>query len=175
MGRTMSLEEFEHAIASPSLRSIVRHWAEVRRGKRMPGWNDLRPSELKAQLSIIWSWKYDRASGEFTGRLAGERIQAVFGTNFRGAKMADAFARFDYEKAFKRHTRVVNEPGMFRGHGLVFHHLDRFDIGERIILPLADDGETGDGIFGATEFQSNFGAPPEEAPTREAEEWFTLE
>ena len=172
----MSLERFEHSVESPALRNVIRHWAQARGGRRMPGWDDLKPSAIKEQLTIIWSWRFDPVSCEFIGRLAGERIESVLGMSVRGARMSDVFARHDYAMAFARHTRVMTEPAFFRGHGLVFRHLDRFDIGERIILPLADDGEHGDGIFGATEYQSNYGLPPEDVVRgAEIEAWFTLE
>ena len=141
----------------------------------MPGWGDLKPSAMKEQLKNIWVWRFDSASREFVGRLAGERIESVLGLSIRGARMADVFARHDYTKAFARHLRVMTEPALYRGHGLIFRHLDRFDMGERIILPLADDGEHGDGIIGVTEFESNYGAPSEDV-LRGAEtgSWFTL-
>ena len=171
----MSLERFEHSVESPALRNVVRHWADARRGRRMPGWDDISPAAIKEQLTIIWSWRFDSASGEFIGRLAGERIESVLGMSIRGVRMSEVFARHDYAKTLARHTRVMREPAFFRGHGLIFRHLDRFDIGERIILPLGDDGEHGDGIIGATEQQSNYGTPPEDVVRgAEIEEWFTL-
>lgn len=171
----MSVAIFFDAVESTSLRALIHHWAEARGDRLMPSWNDIRPAAIKAQLPIVWSWKFDRAADEFTGRLAGERIQAVFGVNIRGAKMSDVFSGREYERMFARHKRVVTTPEFFRGHGLVFRHIDRFDVGERIILPLADDGRTGDGIIGATEFQSSYGALPREIDASgEIEQWFAL-
>lgn len=142
----------------------------------MPAWEDIRPSALKAQLSIIWAWKLDRQSGEFVGRLAGERIQAAFKTTIRGARMSDVFPAREYERMLARHMRVAREPAFFRGSGLVFRHLDRIDIGERVILPLAGDGENGDGIIGATDFTSYSGMPDETLLNGgEREQWFTLD
>jgi len=172
----MSLERFEHSIESPALRNVVRHWAQARRDRRMPGWENLSPAAMKEQLTIIWSWRFDPVSRDFIGRLAGERIESVLGTSVRGARMSEVFAKHDYAKALARHMRVMTQPALYRGHGLVFRHFDRFDMGERVILPLADDGEHGDGIVGATEYQSNYGSPPEDVVRgAEIEEWFTLE
>jgi len=172
----MSAEDFLADIESPQLRVLLHHWLEVRGQRRMPSWHDIRPTTIKAQLPIVWSWKYDRASDKFTGRLAGERIQAVFATNIRGAAMSDVFSGHDYARMFARHKRVLSEPAFFRGRGLVFRHLDRFDAGERIILPLAGDGSNGDGIIGATDFQSNLGAVPDDVlRVGEIEEWFAID
>jgi len=171
----MSLERFDHSIESPALRNVVRHWTEARGARLMPGWNDLKPTAIKDQLTIIWVWRFDSVSRQFIGRLAGERIESVLGVSIRGARMSEVFARHDYAKALARHMRVMTEPALFRGQGLIFRHLDRFDMGERIILPLADDGEHGDGIIGVTEFESNYGTPPKDVVRgAESESWFTL-
>lgn len=172
----MSLSEFENSIQSDLLRGLVRHWAEARGGRRMPGWDSIRPAAIKAQLPYVWSWKFDRATGEFVGRLAGERIQSIFGVNIRGARMADVFAGHEFDKMLQRHRRVATEPALFRGYGLVFRHLDRFDMGERVILPLAEDGENADGIIGATETRTTLGTPPDGLTlNQEIEEWFALD
>jgi hypothetical protein len=172
----MSWEAFADAVESPSLRVLVAHWREVRGDRLMPAWNDVSPAAIKAQLPIIWAWKFDPVADEFTGRLAGERIEALFGKSIRGIKMTDVIFGRGQELTFARHKRVVASPLFFRGHGLVYRHMDRFDIGERVILPLADDGANGDGIIGATEFHSNFGAPPDALlRSGETEEWFALD
>jgi hypothetical protein len=174
--RAMSLERFEHSIVSPALLNVARHWADARGGRRMPGWSDLKPAAIKDQLAFIWSWRFDSATGEFVGRLAGERIENIFGMSIRGKSMREAFAGYDYEKIYARHVRVATEPALYRGSGLIFRHFERFDVGERIIMPLAEDGEHPDGIVGATEFQSNFGPPSDEAlHGPEIAEWFTLD
>ena len=171
----MSLEIFEHSIESPALGRVVRHWADVRRDRLMPAWEDLKPSAIKEQLKIIWMWRFDSARREFIGRLAGERIESVLGMSIRGARMAEVFARHDYAKALARHMRVMTEPALYHANGLIFRHLERFDMGERVILPLASDGKHGDGIIGVTEFESNYGEPPDDV-VRGAEtgSWFTL-
>ena len=67
---------------------------------------------------------------------------------------------------------MVFEPAFYRSKGLVFIHLDRYGIGERIMLPLAADGENGDGILGATIYNQQGGAP--DNLLQEAESWFDL-
>jgi hypothetical protein len=171
----MSFEIFEGAIASMALKSVARHWNDVRGARKMPAWADIKPNAIAAQLSIIWSYRYDRATDSFTGRLAGERITAIFGKSIRGLPMTEAYPPDEYPALFARTKRVVLEPVFTRGHGVVFRHLNKFGSGERIIMPLADDGEHGDGVFGATEY--NFTAEPthETLASGELVEWFALD
>ena len=146
----MSFTELLVAINEPALRSFALHWDAAHGAKRMPSWRDIDPAAIAPYLPIVWSWKYDRQTDSFTGRLAGEEIVAAFGRNPRGVPMADFFADWQYDLIFARHRRVVTEPAFAHGSGPVFIHADRHGVGERIILPLSADGERGDGILGAT-------------------------
>lgn len=141
------------SLASDDLKDIVRHWDSVRRGRLMPGWSDIDPTVIARHLPIMWSWKYDRAQDSFTGRLAGETINAIFGKSLRNANMKEFFAEWNYQEIFQRHRRVVMEPCIALGRGVVFVHAKRYGTGERVILPLAQNGTEGDGIIGATIYE----------------------
>ncbi|HLI13693.1 MAG TPA: PAS domain-containing protein [Alphaproteobacteria bacterium] len=175
----MSFATFFAAIETPGLREVARHWDAARGDKRMPAWKDLDPLAIAPQLSLIWSWKYDRESDRFTGRLAGEQITAAFGKDLRGADMAEFFAGMHYEAIFARHRRVVVEPCFAHGRGRVFIHAGRYGKGERIIMPLAEDGINGDGIFGATFYRTEpelvGPEPPGIALAAEEVEFFALD
>jgi hypothetical protein len=150
---TPEFERFLAAIEAPALRTVVLHWQDARSHNVMPAWRDIDPTAIKQQLEIIWSWKYDRAADCFTGRLAGERIYRIFGRSLRRKPMAEFFSANVYQRVFARNKRVVTEPVLFHGIGRVFHLGNRSGHGERIILPLAEDGVNGDGILGATVYE----------------------
>jgi hypothetical protein len=173
-GVPVAFEAFFAGITAEPLKQVARHWAAVRGTRAVPGWRDLRPSAIAAQLPILWSWKYDAELDQFTGRLAGDAIERIFGHSFRDANMREMFPIADYERFFVRHKRVVLEPALFHGHGLVFQGFDRYGVGERIILPLSDSGGACDGIVGATLYESAVGTPPEAAIRNEVEEWFAI-
>lgn len=172
--RSMTFEHFEQTIVAHPLKLVATHWNAARGGRSMPAWTDIRPSALVAQLPILWSWKYDIASDNFIGRLAGDAVEAIFGRSFRGASMTDIFGP-DHAAIFARHKRVATEPAFFHGQGLVFRHLDRYGLGERIILPLSDSGGPADGILGATVYEKlATGLPSGLGAATEDEEWFAL-
>lgn len=148
----MSFDRFFARIESPALRAIAAHWRAAASGRRMPGWKDIDPTAIAPHLPLVWSWKYDRAADRFVGRLAGEAITAVFGRQLRGASLDDFFAGHDPDRVAERFRSVVSGPTLIHGQGEVFHHFGRVGTGERIILPLAEDGEHVDGIFGATTY-----------------------
>jgi hypothetical protein len=146
-------DAFFDSIWSAALRAVALQWRNARGCKRMPAWKDIDPAAMPAQLPIIWSWKYERDADAFTGRLAGEDIIALIGRNLRGASMKNVFAQGTYDSVFARCKRIVAEPSFIHSHGKIFTSVGRIGCGERIGLPLSEDGRNGDGIIGATAYQ----------------------
>ena len=147
--------DFESAIASPALRQVARHWRDVCPSPgRLPSWPDLRPSAIKAHLPIVWCYDYDAALDDFVGRLAGVEITGVSSKPFKGTRLSELRPGDRYPRWLIRACRVIREPALYRGHGLVYRTGGNSGFGERIVMPLAARGAHPAGIFGATEFKS---------------------
>ena len=168
----MSYQNFFAAIASSDLKKVAQHWQDARGTAVMPGWNDIQPARIAAQLPMLWVYRYDRDTDLFTGRLAGHNIESVFGQSFQGTPMTEIYPPEDYPRLFARAKRVTCEPAFYRGEGMVFRHVDHYGHGERIMMPLAADGATGDGVLGATVYQSVWRPVVQDIP--ESEVWFPL-
>ena len=171
-----SFSTFRGRIESAALQAIADHWEEARGQNIMPSWGDLRPSSIAPYLTRIWSYRYDRATGEFTSRLAGNQVTLGFGVSFRGTPLRDIHPPHLYEQVQERMTRLVLGPCLYRLKGELFRQGDYVTHGERIVLPLASDGIHCDGTLGA----SDYPAPPPSSQNRpvelimENEEWFAL-
>lgn len=148
----MAYSRFFEAIASPALRAVASHWNDVRGDRVMPAWEDLKPSAIAGQLSIIWVFKCDPESGEITGRLAGDSIASAFKRNFRGAPLRDLHPAETYPGIYERALQLIREPALSHCKGNLFRQRDRFGVGERITLPLSGNGMTCDGVIGASEY-----------------------
>lgn len=146
----IAFDRFFSQIHFPQLRQVALHWNDARRAKLMPAWRDIDPLAIYKHLPLIWSWRYDAVTERFTGKLCGEAITDAFGRSLRGVKMEEFFLEDGYPTVYVRHRRVISEPCLSRDSGAVLRHVDRLGMGERIVLPLADDGEIGDTVFGAT-------------------------
>lgn len=168
----MSFEEFEQAIASPALKRVALHWNEIRAAGGLPIWSVIRPAAIASQLPLVWSYSYDQGSDTFRGRLSGNFIDQIFGRNLKGVPMSELYAPCDYPRFFARSKRVVCEPALFRGEGMVFAHKERYGQGERILMPMSSDGVTGDGFFAATDYRAIDGRPDQHSP--EVGSWFSL-
>lgn len=141
----------------------------------MPSWDQLSPARIAPQLPLVWAYRYDWETDKFLGRLAGDKICQIFGKNIRGLSLAEIFPADAVDWTHRLYHRVVREPALYRSRGAVFSHLQRWGIGERVILPLSSDGIAGDGILGATDY--HYLHPSAAAKARaeeETEQWFCL-
>ncbi|MBN9544552.1 MAG: PAS domain-containing protein [Alphaproteobacteria bacterium] len=171
----MMYADFERAIASPALKDVAMHWNAVRQGRRMPRWTDIIPSRIAAHLSLVWSFKYDAARDIFTGRLVGERIARHIGKDFRGLSLAEAYPADALPWVAVLFKRVVSEPALYAHAGPLFHQMGRPHPGERILLPLSEDGAAADGVLGATVLHEATAMPLTlMAPDHASEHWFSL-
>jgi hypothetical protein len=160
----MSFQALLDSIVSDDLRTVARHWQAARGDRFMPAWRDIDAAEIGPQLRYVWAWRYHGATGTFTGRLAGEDIAVIFSRSMHGIAMRDYFPPEIYRIFFPWMQRVVVEPAFARGSGLIYRRMGRNFEGERIILPLAEDGRTGDGLIGATVYNPVGGEMREEQP-----------
>ena len=175
MGEIMdsAISKFRERIASAALRTIVDHWQQACRTRPMPAWSDLSPSGLAPHFKRLWAWRYDRVTGEFTARLAGNRAMVGFGQSFRGTPLKEIHPPPIFELAQAHMLKVVTGPTAYYCSGKLFRVGAEVIEGERIMLPLASDGRNGDGLLGATDFAPRMLAGPVELLVGQIE-WFAL-
>ena len=166
-------DTFLSRIQSPALLALAQHWNAARGKKRMPCWADLSLGPDTPYAKLLWGFAYDPKSQVFTGCLAGAKTSRWFGATFCGARLDEVHAPVNYAEAQRVLTRSVTTPLAARFSGRLFKS-DNFVVpGERLILPLAENGMTGDGILGASDF-----VPPPLLGSLEMifenEEWYAI-
>jgi hypothetical protein len=173
MHQPRGFSRFRNRIVSPALRAIADHWQQVRADKAMPAWSDLSPTHLGPHLKLLWSFRYDQDTKDFTARLAGDRVMRCFGQSFRGTPLKDLHPPHVYQEARANMARVVSEPAFAHCSGNLFKIGIQFIEGERIMFPLASDGQTGDSVLGASDFKYR-PASGEVELLHDRVEWFPL-
>ena len=165
------LDGFLGSMQSDALKAIIRHWNDVRGEKRLPAFEHLQLSSLSAPINRMWVYRHTR--GRFTGRLASDQIAKALGKNFRGLPLEEAHSAQTYLWVHSVLTRVVTEPAIYRSGGNLYRQAGRLIQGERIALPLSDDGMHADGVLGVSDFPD----PHLEGPVEllnEKEAWLPL-
>ncbi|HEY0266961.1 MAG TPA: PAS domain-containing protein [Rhizomicrobium sp.] len=171
----MLFEDFLAPLSYPALRAVAAHWNEARGSRAMPGWAQIQPARIAPHLPQIWVFKYDRANGEFTGRLAGEWI-ARWRRDFRGTRLQDIHPAHVFPAIRDCMLRVIEGPCASISDGMLFRQRERFAMGQRLVLPLATDGVHADGVLGVSEYAYPL-ADPGYAPVELVvgdETWFSL-
>lgn len=150
-----SFEAFADRIKSPALRALADDWNAARSGRRMPSFNDIKPSATAPYLGGIWAFDYHRESGEITGRLAGASITLGYRKDYHGASLGELYLPHVRELAQAHLMRVMSEPACVLYSGKIFRRRDITIEGERLVLPMGADPDHPDGVLGATHFESH--------------------
>jgi hypothetical protein len=138
------------AIKSQRLRSLLAHYLEVRGERRMPSRQDIDATRLGPVLPIIWISAYEPAAGTFRYRLAGEEVNQVWGRSVAGCLLSDFVLPERFAATNEAFLKVMREEMALLASGPVYRCNDRIGLGERLVLPLSNDGTTADGLIGAT-------------------------
>ena len=168
-----SLGEFIASTQSAALQAILRHWHGARGASRLPSFDQLRLYELSGDINRMWVYRYDRRNGSFTGLLAGDQVAKAFGKDFRGMPLEEAHSAKAYLWVHRTLTRVVAEPAIYRSGGNLYRQAGQLIAGERIALPLANDGINPDSVLGVSDYVDPKLTGPFEL-LNEKETWLSL-
>lgn len=152
-------------IRTECLRMLLEHYLEVRGDRHMPSRRDIDPMRLGPVLPIIWISDYEPAAGTFRYRLAGEKVNELWGQPVAGRLLSDFSPPERFEATNESFLKVMREGAALMARGAVFRCSGRIGLGERLILPLSSDGVAADGLIGATHRDPTIDL--ELAPTRE--------
>jgi hypothetical protein len=137
------------------LRRLAAYWFHIRGSRIAPRRCDIDAAQIYWALPIIWLCDFIPEQRRFRYRLAGEEINKMFGFSLRG-KFLDEIMRPDaLAVPLERNRRVVTEPAIAHCRGAVYLHHGKTVLGERVVLPLSEDGVQGTGLFGATVYEWN--------------------
>ncbi|MFN4090324.1 MAG: PAS domain-containing protein, partial [Alphaproteobacteria bacterium] len=142
----LSLDDFDH-VRDPHIRNILGVWLAVRGDRPMPPRRAIDPAAVARELEIIWVCDVVWPGPRFRYRLAGERVNAVYGRSLAGLHMDEIVPVATREPVLARYQRVVVERGISHTTGRLYLSSDRIFSGERIVVPLSEDGENVDAIL----------------------------
>lgn len=168
----MKSRDMLEGINSHRLKRVLGHWWETRGDRLMPAWRDIRPAKFKEALPYVWSYRYDPVEDDFLGGISGDEIRRLLGGPIKNARFRNVHKADP--QLFSRVKRVLLEPALFFGRGLLFKQRQRQCYGERIILPFSNEDGQAAGVFGATDFKFAFQYQCGPERCGEVENWFDL-
>lgn len=147
-----SVEALPH-VKEPRLRALLAHWLEVRGGREVPRRRDIDALRIPSVLSIVWICDYDRPSGDFRVRLAGDDVLRMYKGDLRGHSVRNLYAPEEQEVVMERMRRVATEPCIVHLSGTIYGFSHHTGQGERLMLPLAGDGAAVESVVGASAYR----------------------
>lgn len=114
------------------------YWSGLRSGRRLPTLDAIDPVDLAPLLPTLWVAGWDDEARDFVYRLAGERVLQVFRRPIRHQPLGAIYSGPVAETLRERYKRICTEPAAYYGHGHIYGHVERYGIGERLVLPLSD-------------------------------------
>ena len=147
--RRVGLEDLAHVQAGP-LRELATAWLEARGEAAMPQRRAFDPLSVPALMPRLWLCAHDPGTGRFTYRLAGEQINSVYGGSIRGRDLAEVIPASGLDIVERRFRAAIEGPAFVHVIGRIYLQSDRLLVGERLILPLADEAGGARFLLGAT-------------------------
>ena len=150
--RPLDLDAFAH-VKDERLRRLLRHWLERRGDGVAPKRSTIDPTAIGPILASVWMCDYLPDSRQFRMRLAGEDINRVYGRNVTQCLFEEIIAPAMLPDLMQRYRRVVEEPAVMHCAGNIYLASDRSEVGERLVLPLADDNGEVRHVIGASVYR----------------------
>jgi hypothetical protein len=152
--RTLDLNAFAH-VKDERLRGLLRHWLERRGDGLAPVRTAIDPTAIGAILASVWMSDFLPAERRFRMRLAGEEINHLYGRNITPCYFEDIIAPTMLGDVMRRYLRVVGDPAVMHCGGHIYLASERSQMGERIVLPLADENGAIMHVIGASIFRTD--------------------
>lgn len=128
-------------LRDPELLRLLDYWRSKRRGRPMPSRKDIDPTEIPWALSRVFLVDYSPQEG-FRYRLAGAEIASAFGrANMTGLVFSDFFSPANARFVEQRWMPLVRDRCVVVMTGMIYFVAERTPIGERILLPLAEEAD----------------------------------
>ncbi len=137
-------------IRSRALRHLVDWWLAARGERRMPALGDVNPVEIPKALTRIWLCDVLPESGRIRYRLAGDEINDFWGFNLAGRYLDDIVPSERLASVTEKCRLAIELPAVVHIAGCLSLTDEIARNGERVILPLSDDGRRVNALLGAT-------------------------
>jgi hypothetical protein len=141
-------------IRAPQLREFAQYWLDCRRGaSSVTRRADFDILQLRGLLPHVYLYDFNAEDRSFTLRVAGEEIRRMLPNSMPGTQLDQIIPSAFFETVQQRYRRVCEEPAAMHAIGRVFLNLGGTGVGERVILPLANERGAIHQMVGATLYQ----------------------
>ena len=119
----------------------------------MPARSEVEPTAFFHALPKVWICDWLPQSVNARCRISGDDIDRIYGKSLRGLTLEHYVSPEMLEKVRELYRHVAEEPAIYHSIGKVYVlSRDLHGYGERVILPLSDDGTRTTHFLGVTDY-----------------------
>ena len=130
----------------------IAHWAERRHGGRLPSRHDIDPVDLRGLLPQVLLLDVQRVPWDFRFRVIGGNLIYHLDADWTGEWMSQVPETCPPNELFRNCRQVTETAQPYRSRTPFFGWHCRVRQADGVILPLATDGESVDGLLLFVEF-----------------------
>jgi hypothetical protein len=144
------LDAISGRMRTQTLQVLLHHWRTIKGPLLMPSRRQIDPVEFGSILPRIWLCDYEPESDRFRYRLTGEKVAKRFGHKLSKHYLDDNTDPDYYPRVHRYYRNVVDLPAVLYIYGRLYAETANPIHGERLLLPLSEDGRTVQSVIGAT-------------------------
>jgi len=139
------ISDFQELLVDPPLQEIYNYWHSLLGGRRMPARKDVDPVQIPRYLSDLMLIDVQNDPRRFRYRLIGTRIVSASAEDRTGQFFDDVYFFKHYPETFEHYNLVVDNAAPHLSLEPFRNYSNNTSYqAKRLILPLANDGETVD-------------------------------
>ncbi len=140
----------------PRIARVFAYWNERRPAPdKFPGRKHFNPADVVALLPQVSLYEVHRNPLRFRYRLVGTCLTMTMEREITGRWLDEAHAAFANSEAHNDFVATAETGVISYYRGMPSFHLDKGHVAiERVLLPLAEDGETVDMLLGLTTYKA---------------------
>ncbi len=132
------------------MRRLYEHWQAIHPDQGLPGRQHFDPLQVPQLLSWIWLVDVHREPLRFKFRLYGTQHIPPSGGDHTGKWIDEAYPNFVTSDVYADYVLVAEQGVPSYRKGNASYHAPEYKELERVMLPLATDGQTVDMIMAIT-------------------------
>lgn len=132
----------------PALGELLAYWQGKRRGRPMPARGDIDPLDLPGHMGHLCLIDVELAPRRLRYRLLGSVVTEALGRDMTGRYFDEIYADDALADANRALEWIIEQRAPLRSHGRVLYKDKSHYRYETLNLPLSEDGETVNMIFG---------------------------
>lgn len=157
--------------SSDRITRLFRYWTELRVEGDLPGIASFDPLHLPDLLPSLWLVAWDEKIGDFVYRIAGDYILRTHDQPMHRRSLREIYPPQLADHLRERFTLLCSDRCLYHSRGTIYIRINRYGLGERLILPFRDRDGVTPVVLGCTDYNvaARTSSGEEDLPHRDVE------